>query len=89
MGYKVSPPEQFVNAIAYQLMSMKQFDRAFYFLKMNIENYPESFNAYDSMGDFYDAKGDKQKAIEYYTKVLSMHDFPETRKKIEKLKSIK
>jgi len=89
MGYKVSPPEQFMNAIAYQLMSMKQFNRAYYFFKTNIENYPGSFNAYDSMGDFYDAGGDQQKAIEYYKKSLSMHDSPDTRKKIEKLQATK
>jgi tetratricopeptide (TPR) repeat protein len=78
-----------MNAIAYQLMSMKQFNRAYYFFKTNIENYPGSFNAYDSMGDFYDARGDKQKAIEYYKKSLSMHDSPDTRKKIEKLQATK
>jgi predicted alpha/beta superfamily hydrolase len=89
MGYKVAPPEQFMNAIAYQLMSMKQFDRAYYFFGSNIENYPESFNAYDSMGDFYDAKGDKEKAVEYYSKSLKLHNSPVTRKKIDKLKLVK
>jgi predicted alpha/beta superfamily hydrolase len=87
MGYKVSAPEDFVNNLAYQLLSMKQFDRAFYFFKMNIENYPGSFNAYDSMGDFYAAKGDKQKAIEYYNKVLELRDWPDTKLKLEKLKA--
>jgi predicted alpha/beta superfamily hydrolase len=86
MGYKVSPPEQLINGLAYQLMGLKQFDRAFNFFKMNIENYPESFNAYDSMGDFYDAKGDKQKALEYFSKALALRDFPDTGKKPEKLK---
>ncbi len=70
-------------------MSMKQFDRAFNFFEMNIENYPESFNVYDSMGDFYDVKGNKQKAIEYYSKALTIRDFPGTREKIEKLKLTK
>jgi predicted alpha/beta superfamily hydrolase len=89
MGYKVSPPEDFVNGIAYQLMSMNQLDRAYYFFEMNIENYPESFNAYDSMGDFFEKKGDKQKAIEYYTKVLELRDWPDARQKLEKLKANK
>lgn len=89
MGYKVSPPEQFVNTLAYQLMSMKQFDRTFYFFKMNTENYPESANTYDSIGDYYDARGDKQKAIEYFSKALSIQDLPGTRDKIEKLKASK
>ncbi|MGH2648872.1 MAG: hypothetical protein ACRDE8_14945, partial [Ginsengibacter sp.] len=89
MGFNVSPPEQFVNGLGYQLMSMKQFDRAYYFFKMNINNYPESFNAYDSMGDLFNAKGDKQKAIEYYSKVLELRDWPGTREKLKKLQGNK
>jgi tetratricopeptide (TPR) repeat protein len=89
MGYKVSPPEQFVNGLGYQLMSMHQFARAFYFFEMNIENYPSSFNAYDSMGDLYRAEGNKQKAIEYYNKALELRDWPETKEKIEKLRANK
>jgi predicted negative regulator of RcsB-dependent stress response len=38
------------------------------------------------MGDYYDAAGDKQKAIQYFTKALSLKDSPDTRKKLEKLK---
>jgi tetratricopeptide (TPR) repeat protein len=89
MGYKVSPPEQLVNALGYQLMGSKQFDRATYFFKMNIDNYPDSVNAFDSMGDLYDAMGDKQKAIDCYTKALALRDFPDTRNKLQKLKPIK
>ncbi len=89
MGYKVSPPEQFVNGLGYQLMSMHQFDRAFYFFAMNIKNYPGSFNAYDSMGDLYNTEGDKQKAIEYYKKTLELRDWPDTKEKLEKLQANK
>jgi hypothetical protein len=38
------------------------------------------------MGDFYDTKGDKAKAIEYYSKALTFKDFPDTREKLKKLK---
>lgn len=85
MGYTVFPPEQLVNGLGCQLMSMKQFDRAYYFFKMNIDNYPQSFNAYDSMGDLFAAKGEKKKAIEYYRKVLQFRDWPHTKEKLEKL----
>jgi predicted alpha/beta superfamily hydrolase len=89
MGYKVSPPEQFVKGIANQLMTMNQFERAYYFFKMNIENYPTSFNAYDSMGDFFEKKGDKQEAIQFYYKSLSICETTDTRQKLEKLKANK
>jgi len=86
MGYTVSPPEVFVNSIGYNLMQHHQLDRAFFYFNMNIQNYPNSFNVYDSMGDLYLAKGDKTKAIESFTKSLSLRETPETRKKLEKLK---
>ena len=89
MGYKISPPEQMVNGLGYQLMGSKQFGRAMYFFKMNTGNYPESFNAYDSMGDLYDAMGDKKQAMAAYSKALSLRDFPDTRNKLEQLKKRK
>ena len=56
-------------------------------VKNNIENYPKSFNANDSMGDYYKAKGNRQKAIEYFTKALALKDFQEAKQKLEMLNS--
>lgn len=86
MGYRVSPPEIFINNLAYNLQNTKQFKRAYHFFRMNIENYPNSFNVYDSMGDYYAATGDQQKARNYYLKALAIRDFADTRKKLEQLK---
>jgi uncharacterized protein len=85
MGYKMLPPEELVNTLAYQFMSMNMMDKAQSFFQLNIDNYPQSFNVFDSMGDLFKAKGDKKKAIEFYTKALAIRDFPDTRKKIESL----
>lgn len=85
MGYKVSPEEELVNVIGYNLIQSKQFDRASYFLKMNIDNYPKSFNAYDSMGDLYEAKGDHANAKACYLKSLAIRETPDTRRKLEQL----
>lgn len=87
MGYTVSPSEQVINDLAYQFLQQKNFDKAFHYFQMNIANYPESLNVYDSMGDYYDARGDKQKAIEYYTKALTHGENPYTKTKLDKLKS--
>jgi tetratricopeptide (TPR) repeat protein len=56
---------------------------------MNVRNYPKSLNALDSMGDYYAAKGDKEKAIDCYTKALSRNNWSDTRKKLEDLQSVK
>jgi len=84
-GYTVNAPEDFVNGMGYQFLNLKQYDKAEGFFKMNVANYPGSYNVYDSMGDFYDAKGDKAKAIENYKKALTIKDAPETKQKLEKL----
>ncbi len=70
-------------------MQHRQLDRAFFYFNMNVQNYPNSFNVYDSMGDLYLAKGDKAKAIESFTKSLGLRENPDTRKKLEKLKNEK
>ena len=84
-GFKVPVPESFTNQLAYQELGMKRDAPAKALFEMNIENYPQSFNAFDSMGDFYAATGDKTKAIENYKKALSLKEFPETRKKLQDL----
>ena len=89
MGYTVLPPEALINQLGYAFMMNKMFDKAYAFFKMNISNYPKSFTTFDNMGDFYDVKGDKAKAIEYYTKALAIRNFPNTRQKLERLKAEK
>jgi len=87
LGYKVAVPENTVNAYAYQSLGKKDMDLAGYLFKLNVANYPESPNVYDSLGDFYEANGDKKNAIASYEKVLVLDkNFPETKGKLEKLK---
>ncbi len=84
-GYKVMPPESQINDMGYQFLQQKQTTKASSFFKMNVENYPESFNVYDSYGDYFVVVGDTAKAIENFKKALSLKEFAETRKKLEKL----
>lgn len=87
LGYKVSIPENTVNAYAYQSLGKKDMDLAGYLFKMNVTNYPNSPNVYDSLGDFYEANGEKKNAILSYEKVLVLDkNFPETKGKLERLK---
>ena len=86
LGYKVTPTEDMVNNMAYASMGLHKMDEAYKLLKRNIENYPQSANAWDSLGEFYENKGDKVKAIEAYRKSLSLQETQDTRKKLERLK---
>lgn len=85
MGYTVQPDESQINNLGYTTMNKKQFSRAENLFKLNIANYPESANCYDSMGDLYLAKGDRKKAIENFKKALTLKDIPETKEKLEQL----
>ena len=84
-GYTVSPPENMLNSLGYEFLQQKQYAKAGKFFKMNVDNYPNSFNVYDSYGDYFMAIGDKSKAIEYFKKALTLKDNPESRKKINEL----
>jgi tetratricopeptide (TPR) repeat protein len=85
MGYVVKPNESLVNNLGYRTLGEKQFDRAEKLFKLNIANYPESANVYDSLGDLYLAKGNKLKAIESFKKALTIAEVPETREKLTEL----
>lgn len=87
MGYKVAPPEQLVNNMGYAMLQRKQMARSWYFFHLNAENYPASFNVYDSMGDWYLANGKKPEAIESFRKALSLRENEDTRKKLEGLEA--
>jgi len=84
-GFKYNMPEMMANNLGYLAMSQKKMKEAEYLFKTNVTNYPTSFNVYDSLGDFYAADNDKEKAIENYKKALSIHEFDDTRKKLNAL----
>jgi uncharacterized protein len=85
MNYQVLPPEYYVNALGYQFMSLKHWKKAESLFQLNVKNYPTSANVYDSLADCYDAMGEKQKAIENYTRSLTIKELPNTKQKLAKL----
>jgi tetratricopeptide (TPR) repeat protein len=86
MGYNVLPPEDFINNLGYNFLQVKMLEKAHAFFQLNIDTYPKSGNVYDSMGDYYAETGDKQKAIDLYTRALTISHDPGTKQKLEKLK---
>ncbi len=84
-GYKVSPPEMQINGLGYYLLGTKLYDKAAALFRMNIENYPESGNAYDSYADALIAQKDTAGAIANYKKAYSITKSEETKNKLDKL----
>lgn len=72
-GYKVVPPEELVNNLGYRQLRSGNTEEAIIFFKENIRNYPNSWNAYDSLGETCLKKGDKKSAIENYKKSVNIN----------------
>lgn len=62
-----------LNAYGYQLLNQSKFDEGIAILKTNTERHPESANAWDSLGEAYAMKGDKENAIRNFKKSLSLN----------------
>jgi len=62
-----------LNMLGYQLMFRNRLDDALAIFRLNIEEYPESFNVYDSYGEALLATGDTANAVINYTKSLELN----------------
>jgi dienelactone hydrolase/predicted negative regulator of RcsB-dependent stress response len=78
--------ERAVNSWSYELMADNHLPEAIDLLKLNVQIYPDSSNAYDSLGDAYMKSGQKELAIESYTKSLEKDPTNDNAK--EKLKQL-
>lgn len=87
LGYSIRPYEGILKSIGYEFMQMELFDKAYKMFKLNMQFYPESANVYDSMGDYCISQSDNNKAIEYFSKAVEIGDLPESKRKLEELKT--
>jgi hypothetical protein len=62
-----------LNTYGYQLLGQNKFDEAVHIFTLNTERHPESANTWDSLGEGYALKGDKENAIKNFKKCLSMN----------------
>jgi len=84
-GFTVLPKEQQINNLGYRFLNNKAYDKSYAFFNLNIQNFPNSANAYDSMGDYYISQSDTIKAIEYFTRSVEIGGIPESKEKLERL----
>lgn len=75
-----------INNFGYVLIELNRIDDAIEIFKLNIELFPEAFNTYDSLGEAYMIKGNKELAIKNYEKSIELNPDNENGKKmLEKL----
>ncbi len=65
--------ENYVNGLGYKLLQMNKIDEAIKMFKLNVDYFPDSWNVWDSLGEAFMKKGEKEKAIENYKKSLELN----------------
>jgi tetratricopeptide (TPR) repeat protein len=85
MGYEIKPNEGLINRLGNHYMWDKNLDLAAALFDLNIANFPNSNNVYDSRGDCYLAAGDSLKAVEFFKKALETGDNDYSQAKIDRI----
>jgi tetratricopeptide (TPR) repeat protein len=83
--YKVE--ESTLNRLGYTLMFSGQVQDAIIVFQRNVQEYPESGNVYDSLGEGYMNAGQKELAIQNYEKSLKLD--PKNQNAVEMLKKLR
>jgi tetratricopeptide (TPR) repeat protein len=73
--------ESTLNEIGYELMG-RNIDASIAVFEYNTVLFPQSGNVFDSLGEAYYKKGDKQKALANYQKSLQLNPSNGNAKKI-------
>src|SRR5262249_38716412 len=71
-----------VNNLAYQYLGDKKYPEAMELFRKNVQEHPDSWNAYDSLGEAQAATGDKKSAVTSYEKALALTKDPVQKKRI-------
>lgn len=76
-----------VNTYGYQMLNQGNLEKAIEILKMNTKKFPNSANAWDSLGEGYFTTGDTKNAIAAFKKSLSLNPAPNVKANSEKFLS--
>lgn len=80
--------ERQMNNFGYDLLyGMRRPKDAIEVFKLNVEDYPQSSNTYDSLGEAYMADGNKEMAIKSYERSIELN--PKNTGGIERLKKLR
>ena len=70
---KFTLDETQMNRLGYLLLGRKRLPEAIEVFKANVEDYPNSSNTYDSLGEAYMIAGEKELAIKNYEKSVELN----------------
>jgi CubicO group peptidase (beta-lactamase class C family) len=84
-GYQANEPA--LNTLGYHLLSRKKIDDAIKVFELNVHEYPQGWNCYDSLGEGYMIAGKTEQAIQNYEKSLELN--PQNTNGAEMLKKLR
>jgi CubicO group peptidase (beta-lactamase class C family) len=67
-----------LNNTGYSLMGQKNVESAILLLRKNVELHPDSWNAYDSLGEAYSKNGDTDQAVRSYQRSVELNPASES-----------
>jgi len=76
-----------MNRLGYDLLAMKHVKDAIEVFKLNVEDYPQSSNTYDSLGEAYMLDGNKELAIKNYQRSVDLN--PNNTNGVDTLKKLR
>jgi predicted alpha/beta superfamily hydrolase len=71
LGWTVIPPEVTVNLLGYAALGQKQVAEAVALFRLNVANYPDSPNVYDSLGEGLEAAGQLRDALVQFEQAVT------------------
>jgi CubicO group peptidase (beta-lactamase class C family) len=81
--------ERQINALGYALLERKKTAEAIEIFKLNISDFPQSANTYDSLAETYLAIGEKELALKFYKKALDVNpNYPNAKAAAEIVKKL-
>ncbi|HEX8843427.1 MAG TPA: serine hydrolase [Pyrinomonadaceae bacterium] len=75
-----------MNRLGYALLQKRKVQEAIEIFKLNVEDFPQSSNVYDSLAEAYMINGERELAIKNYRKSIELN--PKNQNGIEMLKKL-
>jgi CubicO group peptidase (beta-lactamase class C family) len=86
-NYNFNEPERVLNNLGYALLEQRKVKEAIEIFKLNVENFPNEANTYDSLAESYMNSGNKELAIKNYERSLELD--PKNTNAVEMLKKLR
>lgn len=79
--------ERELNGLGYSLLRQRKIPEAIEIFKLNVSEFPRSFNVYDSLAEAYMASGNKQLAIKNFAKSLELN--PDNQNAVRQIETLR